>query len=132
MTRRYYRWDKDEGKLEELERTPPQPRVHLLTDRDFDNLRATDGADISSRTKYERYVKRNNLTNMSDFKETWEKAEAKREAFFKGGADETRHATVEKVKKLAYERPDVVKQIGAKAKARATAVVGRVTENIEE
>jgi hypothetical protein len=51
---------------------------------EYDNLRATDGADISSRTKRREYMKQKGITDASDFKETWARAEQERAAFRKG------------------------------------------------
>lgn len=52
----------------------------LAGDRHYDGLRATDGTDISTRTKHREYMKRNNLTVADDFKNTWAKAQKEREA----------------------------------------------------
>lgn len=48
----------------------------------FDNLRATDGADISSYSKHQRYMQERGLALQSDFRETGEKARKQREASF--------------------------------------------------
>lgn len=53
----------------------------------YRNARATDGTDISSRTKHRNYLKANNLSMASDFKEHWKKAEQHREAVQSGNAD---------------------------------------------
>jgi hypothetical protein len=53
----------------------------LAGDRHYDGMRATDGTDISSRTKHREYMKRNNLTTIDDFKQTWADAGAAREKF---------------------------------------------------
>lgn len=53
-------------------------------DRHYDGLRATDGADISSRSKHREYMRANNLTTADDFTQTWAKAEAQRREFFSG------------------------------------------------
>lgn len=39
----------------------------LWNDRSYDGLRATDGTDISSRSKHREYMKVNNLTTLDDF-----------------------------------------------------------------
>jgi len=39
----------------------------LWNDRDYDGLRATDGSDISTRTKHREYMKRTGLTTVDDF-----------------------------------------------------------------
>ena len=50
----------------------------------YDNLRATDGTDISSRTKHREYMKHNGLALADDFKQTWQQARAERDAYFRG------------------------------------------------
>jgi hypothetical protein len=58
----------------------------LYNDRSYDGLRATDGTDISSRSKHREYMKRNGLTTMDDFKGVWDKARQERDQFYtKGG-----------------------------------------------
>jgi hypothetical protein len=61
----------------------------LAGDRHYDGLRASDGADISTRTKHREYMRANNLTTVDDFKGVWQKAQAERDAYRttgKGGA----------------------------------------------
>ena len=61
----------------------------LYGDRNYDGLKATDGTDISTRTKHKEYMKRNGLTIADDFKETWADQAKKRADFYttgKGGA----------------------------------------------
>jgi hypothetical protein len=50
----------------------------LHGDRHYDGLRASDGTDISTRTKHREYMKRNGLTIADDFKGEWAKAERER------------------------------------------------------
>lgn len=56
----------------------------LAGDRHYDGLRATDGADISSRTKHRNYMKSKGLTVAGDYKETWAKAQKERDALRTG------------------------------------------------
>lgn len=65
----------------------------LAGDRHYDGMRATDGTDISSRTKHRNYMKKNNLTTIDDFKQTWDKAGTERAKFRAG---EHQDATVRK------------------------------------
>ena len=44
----------------------------------YGHITATDGTDLSSRTKHREYMRRNNLTIADDFKETWARAEKER------------------------------------------------------
>lgn len=57
----------------------------LWGDRHYDGLQASDGTDISSRSKQRDYMKLNNLTTADDFKTTWADAREKRERLFKEG-----------------------------------------------
>jgi hypothetical protein len=68
---------------------------------EYSNLRATDGADISSPTKRREYMRAMGVTDASDFKETWAKAQYEREAFRKGEhhSPERREA----IGRIAYE-----------------------------
>jgi hypothetical protein len=56
----------------------------LAGDRHYDGLRATDGADISSRTKHKAYMRARGLTVAGDYKETWAKAQKERDALRDG------------------------------------------------
>jgi hypothetical protein len=61
--------------------TPADPSraLDLLTsDAIYDGLRASDGTDISTRSKHREYMKRNNLTTADDFTETWARAASDR------------------------------------------------------
>lgn len=44
----------------------------------YGRITATDGADLSTRTRHREYMKANNLTIADDFKETWKRAEKER------------------------------------------------------
>lgn len=57
----------------------------LWGDRSYDGLKATDGTDISSRTKHREYMKANNLATVDDFKQTWAKAQEQRERYHQQG-----------------------------------------------
>ena len=46
----------------------------LANDRHYQDLRATDGTDISSRAKHRAYMKAHDLTTIDDFTETWARA----------------------------------------------------------
>lgn len=92
MTRR--RWIQDRNTGELIEVTPDykqEPRDSARTngvlwnDREYDGVRATDGTDISSRTKHREYMKRHGLTTVDDFKDTWAKTQEQRERYFQSG-----------------------------------------------
>lgn len=91
MTRR--RYVQDPKTLELIEITDGyQPELRadagvLWGDRHYDGLRATDGADISTRSKHRDYMKANNVTMADDFKQTWAQAKEQRESYYqKGGS----------------------------------------------
>jgi hypothetical protein len=69
---------------------PPTGRgIDPVGDRLYEGLRASDGTDISTRTKHREYMRRHGLTTMDDFRDTWDRAEKEREAYRttgKGGA----------------------------------------------
>lgn len=70
---------------------PSTDAVHfaLSGDRHYDGMRATDGTDISTRTKHREYMKANNVTTMDDFKSVWQGAQKQRDEYRttgKGGA----------------------------------------------
>lgn len=56
----------------------------LAGDRHYDGLVATDGTDISTRTKHRQYMKQHGLTMVDDFKNTWAQAQKEREALRTG------------------------------------------------
>lgn len=53
----------------------------------YNNLRATDGTDISSRTKRRDYMRAKGLADASDFTEHWQKKAKERESILSGEAD---------------------------------------------
>lgn len=68
-----------DGKLVEVgEDWVEAPRPPVFGDSHYDGMRATDGTDISSRTKHREYMKANGLALASDFTETWASAEKRR------------------------------------------------------
>lgn len=69
------RWVFHKGELVEVTGDEAMPLVvdsgALWGDRSYDGLTATDGTDISTRSKHREYMKLNGLTTMDDFKDTW-------------------------------------------------------------
>ena len=88
MKRRYIYRQNEKGEVESFEvssdYTGADRSTGDLSKFQYDNLQATDGADISSRTKHKKYMKENGLSLASDFTETWAAAEKKRQAFRHG------------------------------------------------
>jgi hypothetical protein len=56
----------------------------LAGDRHYEGLRATDGTDISTRTKHREYMRQHNLTTIDDYKESWAKAQKQRDEYRQG------------------------------------------------
>lgn len=78
-----------DGKVTSYVKGQEPQRLHadagaLWGDRDYIGLRATDGTDISSRSKQREYMKRHGLTTADDFTETWAKAEKARDEYRQG------------------------------------------------
>jgi hypothetical protein len=59
---------------------PSAARCGPVTDLYMDGTRATDGTDIGSRAKRRAYMQANNVTDASDYTQSWAKARAEREA----------------------------------------------------
>jgi hypothetical protein len=57
----------------------------LWGDRSYDGLQATDGADISSRTKHREYMKRTGLTTVDDFSSQWARQSKERQEYMTRG-----------------------------------------------
>lgn len=107
MRRRYvYRQDPDTGEVYSVEvgeEWVPDlgERQPVFTDRYMEGVAATDGTDISSRRKRAEYMRRNNLADADDFKESWSRAQQERAAFYRGERRDPalRHA----IGKIEYE-----------------------------
>ena len=79
------------------------PRVQISVEH-YEGLRATDGADISSKAKHREYMRINGLTTADDYKETWAKAAERREKFYTQGGDAAEHkARQETIGRVMYE-----------------------------
>jgi hypothetical protein len=106
MTRRRYIQIK--GEL--IEVTPDyQPDLRtdsgaLWGDRSYDGLRATDGTDISTRSKHREYMRANNLTTADDFKQTWDRAQAQRERYYTQGGSITKTDIERSISQLQQKR----------------------------
>jgi len=76
----------------------------LWGDRSYDGLRATDGTDISTRSKHQAYMKANNLTTIDDYKDTWAKAQAQREHYRQHGGTYNRRDIERAIHQLQNRR----------------------------
>lgn len=108
MTRR--RWIQDRYTGELIEVTPghePELRTDsgaLWGDRSYDGLRATDGTDISSRTKHREYMKANNLATVDDFQNSWAKAQQARDHYRQHGGTFSRRDVERAIHQLQNKR----------------------------
>jgi hypothetical protein len=88
VARRRFIFSKELGCLVEVSPDYEQPsrnaNDNFTSDAIYDGMTATDGTDISTRTKHREYMKRNGLTTADDFKETWSKAAQERAEYYTG------------------------------------------------
>lgn len=88
MSRRTFVQDPETGEL--IPKEDYIPRHHLnphhlvMGDRHYDGLQATDGTDISTRTKHREYMKAHGLATMDDFQQTWKREAERRARYFQG------------------------------------------------
>lgn len=68
----------------------------LWGDRHYDGMRATDGADISTRTKHREYMHRTGLTTVDDFKGHFDRSVEKRREFLEGRATGSHREAIER------------------------------------
>lgn len=106
MTRR--RWIQINGELVEVTKDyQPDLRTDsgaLWGDRSYDGLRATDGTDISSRSKHREYMKANNLTTADDFKDSWAKTQEQRAKYVQQGGTFSRRDVERAIHQLQNRR----------------------------
>lgn len=83
----------------------PNSDRYLWSDGGYDGLRATDGTDISSRTKHREYMKANGLTTVDDFQKTWDKAAQQRAEYYtEGPRKEVRQDLLKTIEQLQNRR----------------------------
>lgn len=104
--------------LIEISRAAPEAKIHVQTDAGFDNLRAPDGTDLTSRSKWKRYMRENNLTLSADWKETWAAKDKERAAWKtgEGGDHKRRKETLRRVMN-EMSRSDI-RALGERARER--------------
>lgn len=56
----------------------------LWGDRHYEGMTTTDGKDISSRSKHRQYMRETGMTTFDDYKETFAKKQAERDAYHMG------------------------------------------------
>ena len=89
MARRRFIWDRELDTLVEVTPDYEQPgrddaRNILASDAIYDGLRASDGTPIDTRTKHREYMRRNGLTTIDDFTDTWKHARKQRDDYYTG------------------------------------------------
>ena len=108
MTRRRYIQDRHTGELIEVTSDYQAPLRNdagaLWGDRHYDGARATDGTDISTRSKHREYMKLNNVTTVDDFKDTWAKAREQRERLYTQGGTFSRRDVERAIHQLQNKR----------------------------
>jgi len=96
--------------VDEIPENPLQVRSQLADgvlwgDRHYDGMRATDGTDISTRTKHREYMRANGLTTMDDFKGQWQQqAKERQQASITGGDHRQRRQDVIEAAKRVTEQ----------------------------
>ena len=89
MTKRRWVQDSQTGELIEVTADYlPEMQADagaLWGDRHYDGLQASDGTDISSRSKQRDYMRNNNLTTADDYKDSWVQSRKKRDRMFTEG-----------------------------------------------
>lgn len=103
MARR--RWIQINGELIEItnqDHAPDRRRGDsaLWGDSSYDGLRATDGTDISSRTKHREYMRTHGLTTADDFQGSWDRAKQAREQYMQNGGSISRSDIERAIAKL--------------------------------
>lgn len=100
MTRRRYRQDPETLELVEItsERDPDRKLgdASLWNDRHYEGLSATDGADISSRTKHRQYKKATGYEDFDDYKGEFARREAERNAYRSGAQGTVTREAIER------------------------------------
>ena len=109
MTRRRFVQDRETLEFREVtldyQPDPARTDAALWGDRHYDGLRATDGADIGTRSKHREYMRRNNLTTVDDFSgDYWRKAQAKRNDVAAGVDPTRKHDIARAIDKLQRTR----------------------------
>jgi len=108
MTRRRFIQDPVTYELIEVTKDYATPTRNdsgaLWGDRHYDGLRATDGTDISSRSKHREYMRANNLTTADDFTDTWAKAQKERDSYHTQGGSFRRQDVERAIHELQNRR----------------------------
>lgn len=74
----------EEAWVKKQEMTIRQSGIQIMGDQHYDGMQATDGTDISTRSKHREYMRRNGLATFDDYKETFQKQQEARDAYHSG------------------------------------------------
>lgn len=74
-----------ESKLKMMRRPVNEKGNYLIMgDQYYDGLQASDGTDISTRSKHREYMKRTGLVTFDDYAQTFAKEQERRDAYHSG------------------------------------------------
>jgi hypothetical protein len=76
------------------------PGLGLVGERHYEGLRAQDGTPIDTRAKHREYMRRNNLTTIDDYAQTWKREAEVREARLAGHDPSRKLDVAEAIAKL--------------------------------
>jgi hypothetical protein len=108
MSRRRYIWDAERACLVEVtsdytgQRRDEGRRSEAEV---YGHCQATDGTDLSTRTRHREYMRQNGLTVASDYTETWAKAGEERKAALTPGSG---HDSRQRMEDLGRARQEVL------------------------
>jgi len=109
MSRRRFIQDRDTLEFHEVtaDYAPDVARTDgaLWGDRHYDGLLASDGADISTRSKQREYMKRHGLTTVDDYSPAhWDKQQTKRNEIAAGNDPSRRHDIARAIAQIQEKR----------------------------
>jgi hypothetical protein len=108
MSRRRYVWDTERSCLVEV--TPDfvgqrRNEGHRSEEEVYGHCTATDGTDLSTRTRHREYMRQNGLTVASDYTGTWEKKGKELKAALTPGSG---HDSRQRMEDLGRARQEVL------------------------
>ena len=115
----------------EAVRAAPEPRVHLQTDKGFENLRTVEGHDVSSRTKWKDYMKARGVVPASEFTSEWARAEKIRAEIKAGTNAEYNRKRREAVARAVHASRETLRAAGRRSRQRAPMVARTIVEKTQ-
>ena len=101
-------WDERQQRLVSAEDYIPESKAvdaPIMAGRFYENTAATDGSDISTRRRHRDYMKAHGLTTADDYRETWKKAQERREAAKQGHIPDPKRREVLARKMYEIDKP---------------------------